>query len=311
MTHTSGTIMISGKTSPRIVFFGNERLVSGLSHTDAPVLKGLLKEEYDVAAIVSHHTESRSRSARPLEVANIAKEHDIPLFLPAKPMEIYDTLVGLQADAAVLVAYGRIIPQKIIDIFPKGIINVHPSLLPKYRGPTPIETPIAQNDTETGVSIMQLTSGMDEGPVYAQETITLTSHDTKFSVYESLVAKSTELLLQALPRILDGSLQPKDQDDEKATYSQLLTKKDAFINPSVLTATQADAHVRAYLGFPGTRLTVGSVEVILTKTHVSDLATDLSMECVDGKFLAIDILKPLGKKEMPVEAFLAGYKSRL
>lgn len=303
--------MISGKTNPRIVFFGNERLVSGLDHTDTPVLKGLIEEGYDIVAIVSHHTESRSRSARPLEVADIAKEHDIPLFLPARPMEIYDILAELNADAAILVAYGRIIPQKIIDLFPTGIINVHPSLLPKYRGPTPIETPIARNEAKTGVSIMQLTSGMDEGPVYAQETIWLTSHDTKFSVYESLVTKSAGLLLQALPRILDGSLQPTSQNDKEATYCQLLTKKDAFINPEVLTAAQADAHVRAYLGFPGTRLTIGSIEVILTKTHVSDVPTELSIECADNKFLAIDNLKPLGKKEMPVQAFLAGYKSRL
>jgi methionyl-tRNA formyltransferase len=303
--------MTSGKTSPRIVFFGNERLVSGLTHTDTPVLKGLIEEGYDVVAIVSHYTESRSRNARPLEVADIAKEHDIPLFLPAKPMEIYDTLLELNADVAILVAYGRIIPQKIIDLFPAGIINVHPSLLPKYRGPTPIETPIARNETETGVSIMQLTSGMDEGPVYAQETISLTSHDTKFSVYESLVTKSADLLLQVLPHILDGSLQPISQNDKESTYCQLLTKKDAFIDPAILTASQADAHVRAYLGFPGTRLTIGSIEVILTKTHVSDVPTDLSIECADGKFLAIDTLKPLGKKEMPVQAFLAGYKSRL
>ena len=303
--------MTSGKINPRIVFFGNERLVSGLEHTDTPVLRGLLKEGYNIVAIVSHHTESRSRNARPLEVADIAKEHNIPVFLPSKPMEIYDTLVELQADAAILVAYGRIIPQKIIDIFPAGIINVHPSLLPKYRGPTPIETPIAKNDTETGVSIMQLTSGMDEGPVYVQETIALTPHDTKFTVYESLVTKSADLLLQALPRILDGSLQPISQDNTKATYCQLLTKKDAFIDPSSLTASQADAHVRAYLGFPGTRLTLGSIEVILTRTHVSDIATELSVPCANGTFLAIDTLKPLGKKEMPVKAFLAGYKSRL
>jgi len=303
--------MTSGKINFRLVFFGNERLVSGLEHTDTPVLKGLLKEGYDVVAIVSHHTESRSRNARPLEVAEIAKEHNIPLLLPSKPMEIYDALVELDADAAILVAYGRIIPQKIIDMFPAGIINVHPSLLPKYRGPTPIETPIAKNDTETGVSIMQLTSGMDEGPVYVQETIALTPHDTKFTVYESLVTKSADLLLQALPRILDGSLQPISQDNTKATYCQLLTKKDAFIDPLSLTASQVDAHVRAYLGFPGTRLILGSIEVILTRTHVSYTATELSVPCADDTFLAIDALKPLGKKEMPVKAFLAGYKSRL
>jgi methionyl-tRNA formyltransferase len=303
--------MISGKIKPRLVFFGNERLVSGLTHTDTPVLNSLIQSGYEVLAVVSHHTEARSRNVRQLEVAEIAKQHNIPVFLPSKSIEIYDTLAEFNADAGILVAYGRIIPQKIIDLFPAGIINVHPSLLPKYRGPTPIESPIAHGDTKTGVSIMQLTSGMDEGPVYAQETITLTTQDTKFTVYESLAAKSAKLLLATLPSILNGTLQPTPQNDNDATYCQLLTKNDAFINPLLLTASQANAHVRAYLKFPGTRLTIGSIEVILTNTHVSDSATELSIPCADGKFLAIDSLKPLGKNEMPVKAFLAGYKSRL
>lgn len=303
--------MISGKTSKRIVFFGNERLVSGLEHTNAPILAGLIDQGYDVVAIVSHHSPSRSRNVRPLEVGAIAEKHNIPLLLPHSPMEIYDQLKNLNADAAILVAYGRIIPQKIIDLFPIGIINIHPSLLPKYRGPTPIETPIARGDSETGISIMQLSSGMDEGPVYTQTAIPLTPTSTKFSVYDTIAEKSASLLFSVLPNILDGSLQPTPQNHAEASYCHLLTKKDAYLDPLLQTAAEADAHIRAYLGFPGSRLTLGSVEVIITKAHVSETAADLSIKFSDGRYLTIDRLKPLGKKEMPREAFLAGYKDRI
>ena len=303
--------MTSGKTSSKLVFFGNERLVSGLSHTDAPILRGLIERGYSVAAVVSHHTASRSRKERPLEVAEIAEAHDIPVLLPHKPADIIDRLASMQADAAVLIAYGRIIPQRVIDLFPRGIINIHPSLLPLYRGPTPIETPLARGDSETGVSIMSLTSGMDEGPVYAQAKVPIVPADDKFTLYSKLAHTSSSLLFDVLPSILDGSLTPTDQDHSKATYSQLLTKADGQLNPAVMTATEAHNHIRAYLGFPGSRLRLGAIDVIITKAHVSPTETELSLRCSDGRYLAIDALKPLGKKEMPTGAFLAGYRDRL
>lgn len=304
--------MSSGPTSKTsIVFFGNERLVSGLDHTDAPVLSGLISYGYNVHAVVSHHSDTRSRRPKPLEVAEIAEAHAIPVFLPNRPVDIYDELMELRADMGILVAYGRIIPQRVIDLFPLGIINIHPSLLPKYRGPTPIETPIAQQETETGVSIMQLSLGMDEGPVYAQRRVSIAPAETKFTLYGKLAHESTDLLFDILPSIIDGSLTPTPQNDGDATYCRLLERADGYIRPQTMTAAEADAHVRAYLGFPGSRVSLGSVEAILTATHVSDEPSDLSVACADGKHLAIDMLKPVGKKEMPAKAFLAGYGSRL
>jgi methionyl-tRNA formyltransferase len=162
-------------TSKTLVFFGNERLLTGLASTDAPILSGLIDQGYNVAAVVAHYNESKSRDKRPLEVAAIAEEHDIPVLLPDGPADIYDQLAAFHADAAVLVAYGRIVPQNIIDLFPLGIINIHPSLLPKYRGSTPIESAILNGDTTTGVSIMSLSAKMDAGPVYDLVEIPLSS----------------------------------------------------------------------------------------------------------------------------------------
>jgi methionyl-tRNA formyltransferase len=294
--------------SKTIVFFGNERLVSGLKSTDAPVLCALIAAGYNVTAVVSHHSDGQSRSNRPLEVAEIAKAHDIPVLLPNKPAEVIDELVALNANAAVLVAYGRIIPQSVIDIFPRGIINIHPSLLPKYRGPTPIESAIANGDTTAGVSIMQLTAGMDSGPIYAQQTVTLSGHETKFDLYNTLAQTSTGLLLNILPKILDGSLQPTPQDDSQATYCKLLTKSDSALSAANITAQQAERLVRAHLGFPKSKITVFGHDIIITKSHVSlQPKTPLDILCQDGAFLSIDKLIAPSGRLMTSQAFINGY----
>jgi methionyl-tRNA formyltransferase len=295
-------------TSKTIIFFGNERLTSGLTSTDTPVLRGLIKQGYTIAAIVSHYTESHSRNNRPLEVARIAKEHNIPIFLPDKPAEIADKLKRYNAEAAVLVAYGRLIPQSVIDIFPKGIINVHPSLLPRYRGPTPIEMAIRNGDKKTGISVMKLTAGMDEGPVFSQITVLLQGTETKFDLYNLLAQKGAKLLLNSLPHILDGSLKAKPQDDSYATYCSLLEKKDGQLDLSKLTAQEAERTVRAYLGFPKTKLTFGKHTIIVTKAHVSKKQkTPLDFLCQDNAYLSVDELVAPSGRTMAAEAFLQGY----
>jgi methionyl-tRNA formyltransferase len=298
MTHTSKTL----------IFFGNERLVSGLTTTNAPVLTGLIAHGYPIAAVVSHHSDGKSRNNRKLEVAEIAKAHGIPVLLPNRPAEIREQLIDMKAEAAILAAYGRIIPQSVIDIFPRGIINIHPSLLPKYRGPTPIESAITSGDSETGVSVMLLTAGMDEGPVYAQSTVQLRGTETKFDLYEKLSRAGAELLLDILPSILDGSLHPVPQDSTRATYCQLLSKADSRLDVSQHTAAEAERRVRAHLGFPKTKITVLGHDIIVTGAHVS-LApkTPLDLVCRDGAFLSIDELVAPSGRHMNAEAFLRGY----
>lgn len=294
--------------STSIVFFGNERLVSGLKTTETPILNGLIEAGYVIAAIVSHHFDSHSRSQRELEVAHTARTHSIPVLLPDHPSEIRDQLVQMNADAAVLVAYGQIIPQDIIDIFPNGIINVHPSLLPQYRGSTPIESAIANGDKETGVSIMQLSAEMDAGPVYAQATISLAGNETKFDLYEMQVAKATALLLDTLPSILDGSLKAEPQDNDRATYSQLLSKADSLLDTNKYSAVEAERLVRAHLGFPKTKVTVMGHTLVITKVHVaSEQKSPLDVVCRGGDFLAIDELIAPSGRTMSAQAFLNGY----
>jgi methionyl-tRNA formyltransferase len=252
----------------KVVFFGNERLVSGLSHTNAPVLNGLIDAGYDVVAIVAHHDNSTSRTQRKLEVADVASSHNIPILLPDKPVDILPELSALNADIGILVAYGCIVSQSIIDIFPHGIINLHPSLLPQYRGSTPIEAAVLNGDKITGISLMQLIKEIDAGPVYAQESIDLTGHEDKFAIYERLSKTGTKMLLKNLPGILSKELYPAQQDDSQATYCPTLTKIDGYLNAKTMTATECDRKIRAFLGWPKTRLDFHNQEVIVTKAKV-------------------------------------------
>ena len=311
------------KTS--LVFFGNERLATGLT-THAPVLKTLIAEGYDIEAVIANNEDSQSRKQRELEVKQVAAEHHIPVYLPTSVKELKEVCTSLTSDIAVLVAYGRIVPQSVIDMFPKGIINIHPSLLPKHRGPTPIESIILNGEKETGVSIMQLTKEMDAGPVYVQTHCVLSGMESKQELANTLVQQGTDALLETLPKILDGSLQPKEQDDAQATYDQRIDKKAGVIDWNK-AAVQIEREIRAYAHWPRSRTLLANIDIVITKAHAvpsndpdkkpGDISiiqekdmSALMIECANG-YLCVDRLIPAGKKEMPVDAFLRGYGSQL
>jgi methionyl-tRNA formyltransferase len=308
------------KTSKKIVFFGNERLATGVT-TTVPVLRGLLEAGYDIAAVISNFQAGQSRSARSLEIAGVAEEHGIPLLLPEKPADIKETLAGYQADAGVLVAYGRIVPEPIINLFPGGIINLHPSLLPLHRGPTPIESVLLNGETQTGASIMKLVKAMDAGPVYAQGVIPVKDGVSKQELCDRLLLKGRDLLLDTLPVILSGELTPLPQNDALATYDNLIKKEDGTLDWNK-PAERLEGEVRAYAEWPKSRTTLAGKEVVITKAHAAaaqqagcqpgdvEAARDkrFIMICTGQGSLAIERLKPAGKPEMTAQAFLAGNK---
>ena len=300
----------------KIVFFGNERLGTGLG-TEVPVLRALIAAGYQITAVVVAQNDSgKSRAKRTLEIVHVAEAHDIPVLSPPKLIEIKDQLSQLEATAAVLVAYGKMVPRSVIDIFPRGIINIHPSLLPRHRGPTPIESVILSGETETGVSLMRLEAKMDAGPVYAQRPVKISTDETKAALADKLITIGKDMLIQYLPGILDGSLQPAAQDSAKASYDKLIEKADGLMDFQK-TANQLDREVRAFAGWPRSRANIGTTEVIVTKAHVIDSKgtagtlwlenRQIGIHAAEGT-LIIDRLIPAGKKDMDSAAFLAGYK---
>lgn len=301
----------------KILFFGNERLGTGLS-TTAPTLRALIEAGYEITGVVVAQNDSgKSRNARELEIVQVADKHGIPVFAPAKLSDIAEDLQAMEAEAAVLVAYGKMVPQSIIDLFPVGIINIHPSLLPKHRGSIPIESVILRGESETGVSLMQLVAKMDAGPVYKQQRISLHGDETKQALANRLQQLGVELLIKHLPDILDGSLQPQPQDDTAATYDERITKEQSQLD-FTRSATELERQVRAYTGWPRSRTTLGNIDCIITAAHVvagegstGELWRDgmqIGIYCSQD-ILVFDTLLPAGKKEMPASSFIAGYQS--
>lgn len=281
---------------------------------------------FHVAAVVTKpdSPQGRGQKVTPPKVKVYAQENDIPVWQPSKLSEIADMVAQLEEPAGVLVSYGKIIPQSILDLFTPGIINVHPSLLPKYRGPSPIEAAILNGDNETGVSIMRLSAHMDAGPVYVQQAVSLLGTETVDQLYDQLGSLGSKMLVEVLPHIIDGSLQPVDQQDDAASYCHIIRKDDGIIDWQK-PAEQIEREIRAYKGWPQSRTKLGAVDVIITKAHVGQSLDGepghieisehsdgdvIAVDTIDG-CLIIEELKPLGKKEMPVKAFLAGYRSQI
>jgi methionyl-tRNA formyltransferase len=273
----------------KIVFFGNEKLATGVSEVDPVIKNALLESGYAIEQTVTG-----------------------PL----------STLRPHEAKIAVLAAYGQIIPQKTLDEFPQGIINIHPSLLPAYRGPTPIEQAILDGATKTGVSIMQLTAGMDEGPLYKQKAVHLSGTDTKTELTKQLQALGAELLLEVLPNIISGELKPRQQPHpDRATYTKKITKEDGVLDWQK-SAEELERQIRAYQGWPGSKTNLAGKEVTITQAHISlSDETPGKVEVTPGlntiivhcghNSLCIEKLQPAGKKEMTSKAFIAGHKDKL
>lgn len=303
-------------TSKTILFFGNERIATGTT-TSVLTLKKLLAAGYHVAAVVAHNDPSASRKQRDLEIASVAQEHNIPLLLPHRLHDIAEQLTSYNAQLAVLVAYGKIIPQRVIDLFPQGIINLHPSLLPLHRGPTPLESVLLAGERATGVSIMQLAKEMDAGPVYAQQEVPLNGDETKQALANHLLEIGSDMMLDVIPKVLDGTAEPKAQDHANATYDHLIKKADGAIDWSK-PARQLEREIRAFSGWPGSRTTLGTIEVTITKAHCvsmtgtagkTDILEKSPIVYCGNDALCIDGIKPAGKNEMTGKAFLAGHKS--
>lgn len=303
----------------KIVFFGTPQFAT-------PFLRTLIHDEgFEVAAIVTQTDKpvGRKGELKPPAVKTEGEEHGVPVLQPEslKNDAIAAELAELKADAFVVVAYGKLIPKNILDIPPLGCINVHPSLLPKYRGPSPMQWAIAEGDSVTGISIMLLDEGMDTGPVLAFETIELDGDETYTSLQSKAENHGPRLLLETLKRHNEGAITPVPQNDADASVTRLLKREDGRVDWSE-PMTLIERKSRAYAPWPG----LWSVwkrgdEEIRLKFHAlspSDDKNDLSpgtvliknnrlfVDCADGTLEMLEI-QPEGKPKMTAEEFLKGY----
>ena len=212
----------------QIIFFGNEQLAQGIK-AGTPIFDALLANNYQICALVLPAAHVR----KPFQIAVKAEKAGIPIHYVTKGRELLPIIEQYQPQLGVLAAFGKLVPQSAIDAIPGGIINIHPSLLPKYRGTTPIEAPLLNGDAKTGVSVMRLVKEMDAGPLLAQGEVEITPETTKQSLYEALSQKGTELLLQVLPGALAKNAAETAQDEAQATFTTKLDKPQSELKFAV------------------------------------------------------------------------------
>ncbi len=243
-----------------------------------PSLDALLHSEIEVAAVVTNpdRPAGRGMQLRPSPVKQRALEAGVEVIQPEKVREpwFHDRLRALAPDLAVVVAYGSILPVSLLVIPPHGFVNVHFSLLPLYRGAAPVQRTILDGRDRTGVSLMVLTQGMDEGPVLARRDTDIGPEDTAGAVGERLSRIGAELLVTVAPDYVSGKVAPEPQDDSLATYAPKITPEEGRIDWS-RPAASIDAQVRAMDPVPGAWTTLDGERLKVWRvkaTHGVDLA---------------------------------------
>jgi methionyl-tRNA formyltransferase len=234
---------------PRAVFFGTPEfavtVLQALLSPDSPVEVALVVTQPDRPV-------GRSLKLQAAPVKEIAADHGVPVRQPLslrRPTMI-SSITEVGAEVGIVVAYGRILPTELLNAFPHGCLNVHGSILPRWRGAWPIGAAIQAGDTETGVTIMRLDAGMDTGPVLATRARPLSSEATTASLSPVLASDGAALLCEVLPTYLGGEIKPVPQDDARATWCRLVAKADGVIDWS-RPAAELDRHVRAMDDWPG------------------------------------------------------------
>lgn len=323
---------LQAKTS--IIFWGTPEFA-------LPTLDALVKNGYEISAVITNPDKpvGRKQIFTPPPVKVYAEKHKIPVFQPVKLNEEFQKEIP-DADIYIIAAYGKIIPKSILDVPKFGVLNVHPSLLPRWRGPSPIQYTILNDDVKTGVTIMKTDERMDHGPILAQQELGIYNFPArgearprrKFpisktnytEIHDQLAKLGAELLLETLPKWLAGKITPIPQDDSKATYSKILKKDDGRIDWEK-PAENIERMIRAFNPWPGTwtiwpngdkifRLRIEAAEAEKESPPEGSegfIWVDKNNVCVKTGMGSLRIKKitPSGKKTMTVEAFIKGYRN--
>lgn len=226
---------------------------AGTPEFAVPALEALVRSPHRVVAVYTQpdRPAGRGRRLRPSAVKAAALAHGLAVEQPQtlKSAEAQDRLAGYRPDVMAVAAYGLILPQAVLDIPPLGCLNIHASLLPRWRGAAPIQRAILAGDAETGVSIMQMDAGLDTGDVLLRRAVAIGARDTAADLHDRLASLGAALLLEALERLRAGDLRPEPQDEARATYAHKLDKAEAeldWMQPAELLARQ----VRAFNPWP-------------------------------------------------------------
>lgn len=289
-----------------------------------PTLKKLV-EHYSVVGVVTQpdRPAGRGREMKPPPVKILAESMGLPVTQPPRlrTSEALEQLRAWAPDLIVVAAFGQILRQEVLDLPPHGCINVHASLLPRWRGASPINAAILHGDKQTGVTIMRMDASLDTGPILSQRAIPIEPDDTAASLGEKLARLGADLLIETLPPYLKGELQPQPQDDSLATYAPMLKKEDGWLDFRH-PVEELVRQVRAYHPWPGAFYdgwSGGHLKVLRARS-IPEAALQLkpgeraiyqglpAVRAADG-LLVLEEVQPAGKKGMSGKTFLLGARN--
>jgi len=285
-----------------------------------PTLRALAGA-YKVVGVITQpdRASGRGRELKSPPVKILARELNIPVIQPErlKQPEAMDQLREWAPDLIVVAAFGQILRKDVLELPPQGCINVHASLLPRWRGAAPIHAAILDGDEETGVTIMQMDVGLDTGPMLAKRSIRIQPDDTAGSVFHALSTLGAELLLEILPNYLSGKLQPVPQSEEGATYAPMMKKEDGKLD-FTQDVKELERRVRAFNPWPGTFLDFDGAILKVHRAHVEQGNASAGERLIvqnqpavgaRGGVLVLDEVQPAGKQSMSGKSFLAGARN--
>ena len=284
---------------PKIIFIGTSQFA-------VPILEKLFSRNYQIIAIITapDRPAGRRQELTPPPIKEAALNYNLPILQPERIEQIQNKISEMSPDLIVLAAYGRIIPKGVLNIPRLGCLNFHPSLLPKYRGPSPIQTAILNDDKITGVTIILMDEKIDHGPIIAQKELSINPRETSRSLEEKLSHSAANLLIEILPQYLEGKIKPEAQDESKASYTKIINREDGRINWQE-SAQTIDRKIRAFYPWPGAWTYFGQQRVKIIKAKAVDQAQPAALSTGKG-FLFLEIVQPAGKKTMTGQEFFRG-----
>lgn len=295
--HLNCTLIIDYIKQNKVIFIGTGSL--GTKALEAL----LLDSQYKVVAVITGEKKAQIRGqkieANP--IFKIAERAKVPIIRTERIRDktIIDKIKRLKPDVGVMADFGQIIPDELLQIPRHGVINIHPSLLPRHRGSSPIQQTILDGDKVTGLTLMQTTTEMDAGPIIAQAVVELSGSETYKILKGYFIGLAGTFLLETLPYYLTGELKPVPQDQTQATCSRMFKFEDGFVDSNTM-AKIVERKIRAFSDWPKVYTVIKNKKVQLLASHFNE----------QGEFL-IDRVKPEGKKAMSYSDFLNGYHTKL
>ncbi|HAI96226.1 MAG: methionyl-tRNA formyltransferase [Cycloclasticus sp.] len=297
-------------------------IFAGTPDFSVPTLEALISTAHKICAVYTQpdRPAGRGRKIQMSPVKQCALEAQIPVEQPInfKSSEALDTLASYQADLIIVVAYGLLLPEKVLKMPRFGCINIHASLLPRWRGAAPIQRAILSGDKETGVTLMQMDKGLDTGDMLSKQTCHIEPEDTSSSLHDKLAELGARALLNLLPLVETNQLAPVPQSDKEASYAKKLSKEEAFLDWNQPAATIQQA-IQGYNPWPvaHTLLEGKPLRIWQAKTTNEPATRDPGQIKIDGNklfvackdnFLEIIELQPTNKRRMPANAYLSAHK---